>query len=545
MNTQGNNSILLMLLLLIPVYVVAVTFLEDKIPEATYPIAIWMIGMSLLLMHGLTSYHLMGRDVHVEFHCFELTLDNFHWDISKYYHPYNACLSSTILPTISKILCDIDKEYIFKLFFGLIGSITPLCTYIVFKKYMDKKYAFLLSFLFIAQVPFIYLLQSATRQEICLLFFVLAVLVLFDNEINKLNKKKLFLIFFVSVVVTHYTTTYLFLFMMFFCWSMAKSESSFKYGKNAITGITLRTISLSFVLMFFWYSQVTSVPFTNGLTFIEHTFLNMGKFLLEDVRSESIHTTFGIGLLSETVPYIIRVIINDLFIGFISIGIFAIIFRKCKNINFDKEYIFMMISSELLLISLILPFISEGYGPTRVYLQSLVFLAPAFIVGVNYVSKISKKVIRPKIVLLLITVLIISQFFCAVYFFDQIAGIPKSPDLNTDGVWRNEYYIYYQELIGAKWLNEHDLNDLKVSSDRIAYSRLLLGYNNTPYVDLEFFENNETTNAGYIYLGHTNINKGVIYESLEKQKNITEYSCLFIGKSKIYNSGGSEIFAVT
>ena len=541
MNTQENNIILLIMLFLIPAYVVAVVLLRDKISEATYPIAIWMIGMALLLMHGLTSYHLMGRDVHTEFYCFRLAASDFHWDISKYHNAYNACLSVTILPTIYQVLSNINIEYIFKMFFGLIGSITPLGVYALFKRYVDKKYAFLLSFLFIAQVPFIYLLQSATRQEIGLLFFVLAILVFFDDKIDKLNRKILFLIFSISVIVSHYTTAYIFLLIMLFCWLMAKTKDLFKHRKNAITGVNLSIILLFFIFIFFWYSQVTSVPFTNGVMFIERTFLNLGNFFLEDVRGEDIYKTFGIGLLSETIPYIIRVIINDIFIGFISIGILAIIFRKYKNINFDREYIVMMIASELILLSLILPFVSEGYGPTRIYLQLLVFLAPAFIIGVNYISKISK-VIRPKITSLLIMALIISQFFCAVYLFDQIAGIPKSQDLNTGGVWRNEYYIYDQELVGARWLNKHNVEDLKIHSDRIGYSRLMLGYDKMPNMNNEFFKDNKTISSGYIYLRYVNVNNGIIYESFDEPKNITNYSHLIIGKSKIYNNGGSEVY---
>ena len=214
MNTEGNNIILLAMLSLIPAYVVAVVILRDKVPEATYPVAIWMIGMSLLLMHGLTSYHLMGRDVHIEFYCFRLALSDFHWDISQYYNGYNACLSVTILPMIYHTLSNINSEYIFKMFFGLIGSITPLGVYIISKKYIGKRYAFFASLLLIFQLAFIYSMQSSTRQEIATLFFVLAILILFDVEVDKLSKKILFLIFMFSVVVSHYTTAYIFFILM-------------------------------------------------------------------------------------------------------------------------------------------------------------------------------------------------------------------------------------------------------------------------------------------------------------------------------------------
>ena len=50
MNTSQNNVILLLMLFLIPVYLVLVVYLKDKVHSATYPLAVWMIGMAMILM---------------------------------------------------------------------------------------------------------------------------------------------------------------------------------------------------------------------------------------------------------------------------------------------------------------------------------------------------------------------------------------------------------------------------------------------------------------------------------------------------------------
>jgi len=97
MNTSQNNILLMVMLFLIPVYLVIVTYLKDRIHPATYPVALLMIGLGLIFMHALTSVYVIGRDVHQEFGIFQLTLSNFHWDIYDLYTPYNACLSITIL----------------------------------------------------------------------------------------------------------------------------------------------------------------------------------------------------------------------------------------------------------------------------------------------------------------------------------------------------------------------------------------------------------------------------------------------------------------
>jgi uncharacterized membrane protein len=59
MNNYLNNIILLLMLFLILIYLILVTYFRDKVHKLTYPLSIWLIGLSLLLMHGLTSNHII------------------------------------------------------------------------------------------------------------------------------------------------------------------------------------------------------------------------------------------------------------------------------------------------------------------------------------------------------------------------------------------------------------------------------------------------------------------------------------------------------
>ena len=47
---------------------------------------------------------------------------------------------------------------------------------------------------------------------------------------------------------------------------------------------------------------------------------------------------------------------------------------------------------------------------------------------------------------------------------------------------------------------------------------------------------------GYIYLRYTNVVGSKLMDNQHQGHNLTEYSHLFIGKSKIYNNGGSEVY---
>ncbi|MCE7698471.1 MAG: hypothetical protein K8E24_006405, partial [Methanobacterium paludis] len=262
MNTTQNNIILMLMLFMIPLYLVVVVYLNDKIHPSTYPIAVWLIGLSLLLMYGLTSSYTIGRDVHGEFYSFQLAMANLHWNIYDYYNPYNACLSVTILPVVYNVLSNIGGEYIFKLFYGIIGSAIPLIVYIVSKKYIGKKYAFFAALLFVFQLFFVSML-GAVRQEIAMLFFFLAVMVLFDSELDKkLPKKVLFLIFTFSLVVSHYTTAYVAFILMAAVLLVPFLMGLIKERKLVFTNFDLILVSLAFIAV--WYLLFAKVQFTAG-----------------------------------------------------------------------------------------------------------------------------------------------------------------------------------------------------------------------------------------------------------------------------------------
>jgi len=537
MNSQESNIILLVMLFLIIAYVITIVYLGNRVSKNTYPIAIIMIGISLLLMHTLTSSYLIGRDIHIEYYVFRLTTNNLHWDISNYWHAYNACLSITILPTIYKFLLGVDGLYIFKIVYPLLGAITPLICYIIFKKYINEKYAFLASFFFMAQVPFRCDLQSATRTEFAMLFFALAILVFFDDETDKLNKKILFLIFMFAMVVSHYSTSYIFFIMVFVIWLDAISIK--KISKSNRNHVTATIVILLFAIIFFWYGQVTLTPFNDVTHYVQNTFINLGNFFVDDMRAQSATAVLGQGV--KGISRWIVLVVQDTTIAFITIGLFGLI-GTYKETKFERDYILLMlISWGLMAAMLIVPYLSTGYGVYRTYQMGLIILAPMFVIGGD---TIFRYINLRKFSLLAILIVLILQFFCATYVIDQVFGNPNSEDLNREGDKYGEYYIYDSEIAGARWLNEHGTANPTIHTDARGYTRILMVYDTMPHLNKKFFEKNKTIKNGYIYLRYINIVNGKIYptDNYADISNITEYSHLFIGKSKIYNNGGSEVY---
>lgn len=559
MNTTQNNILLMLMLLLIPIYLIAVVYLCDKIHPSTYPIAVWLIGLSLLLMNGLTSAHLIGRDVHNEFHCYQLVLANFHWNIHDFYNPYNACLSVNILPVVYHVLSNMGGEYIFKLLFSILGSLTPLIVYVVSKKYISRKYAFFAASLFTFQIFFIYML-GASRQEIGILFFFLAVMVIFDSELeNSLTKKFLFLLFMFSLVVSHYTTSYVAFIIMAAILTVPFLRGLVKERKIVTTNFDLILISLVFIVA--WYLLFAKVQFYAGAQVIGTTAAataaaagsgsGSGSGATQSLASSRGAYVLGVlGIVLKSVPNTVSVIVHDAIFATIMLG-FATVIWKYREFRekMDAEYLMgVCVSIVVLVLFVALPYISIAYDAARLFFQVLIFVAPLFVIGAITISKIIKK---PKWDVVIILVLLISIFSCATYLQYHFYGMPYSPDYDANGTVRGENYLYDSELTSVSWLNYNKVNGLTVYSDGHESSRFMLVYGSNPSFkesfftwNSSFFAWNKTINQGYIYLGYVNVKNNQTYDVYDdiSVHDIHMYSHLFDGKFRIYDNGGSQIW---
>lgn len=539
MNISQNNIVLLAMLFLILIYVIAIVFLKNKISTATYPFALLTIAMSLLLMHGLTSWHIVGRDVHMEYYCFNLALDGFHWDILEYYNPYNACLSITILPVIYNTLTSFSGEYIFKLFSGLIGSFIPLVIYLVSQKYVGKQGAFFASLLLVFQTYFIYIL-GMVRQEVAFLFFFLAILIFFENKIDEIYRKVLFIILIVSVIVSHYATSYITLVLIFpmlilpFLKSLIKYINGIRSSENikiSFQNFDVMAIILAFIAL--WYFTVAKVQFEASSFVTGSTISATG--VGSSVKDASVTSIFGMGI--KSLPNLAAVTINDLIFITIAVGFVFLILNYLKSkkgwsSKFEDGYIVGISISILLLISFIfLPYLSVAYGAQRLFLQLLIFLAPVFVGGGLSIAKILKK---PKLGPWILVILLISLFTTGTYLQYHLDDIPYSPYYEKDSTMRGEHYIYNQEVNATSWLKNYRIKERGIQADAIAYSRFLLGYSTER-------PNFKKTLDGYVYLGYDNVNKKILYESVENPVKIIDYDLFIGGKSRIYDNGGSEI----
>jgi len=551
MNTTDNNIILMFMLFLIPIYVAFVCFFNQKFSKRLYPVVIFLISISLLFLMSLRSNHLIGVDTHTEYYFFRTTLNNLHWSIFGH-STLDACLSISLLPAIYHSILNISPEFLFKILYSLIYAVSPLAVYVLSKRYIGDSYAFLASCFFMFQHIFLYTALDS-RTNTAILFFALAMMTLFNDKIDPLKKRVLFIVFMASCMVSHYSTTYIFFFVMvgtFIGIEMLSKKYTFKKV------ISLTIVILFFAFIFFWYSQVTERAFNEGIRFVEDTLSNLNKFFIEEMRSESMHAMLGKDITQKDIPHKIEFVFTWLTFVFIGIGIITLI-RRYKEMSFPEHYfkkldflkekfevtyfVIALVCSGLLAVTVVFPYISAHYGMDRLYAVGIAILSVFFVIGGIVLSRHLK--VRAYLIILLV---LIPYFLCVTGVTYQMFGVPRAITLNSEGEQYDVYYIHGQEVIGAKWLYEYGADNLRIYCDGFAGPRLSLGYpiDKRPSIHGDFFKNNKTIDEGYIYLRSYNVVQEevcVVFYPMETA-DITEYSHLFVGESKIYNNGGAEIW---
>jgi len=605
MKNADNNIILMFLLFLIPIYVAFVCFFNQKFPKRMYPVVIFLISISLLLLLSLRSNHIIGIDAHLEYYFFQTTLNNLQWSVFGH-SPLDACLAISLLPTIYQSILNMSPEFFFKIFYSSIFSISPLIVYVISKKYVGEFYGFLASCFFMFQIGFLET-EFNPRTNTAILFFALAMMTLFNDKIDSLKKRILFIVFMVSCMVSHYSTTHIFFVIMLGTFVGIELLSKI-YTVKKVISLTLTL--LFFAMIFFWYSQVTETAFNAGMGFIEDTLSNLNKFFIEESRGQA-QALLGKDIMQKGIPHKIEFVFSWLTLALIAIGVITLIRRhkemsfpelNFKKLDFLKDkfeveyFVIVLTCSGLLVVMVALPYVAVGYSMDRLYCMVTTVLSVFFVIGGIITAKYMNQFIAvlqgrtltkhflfkertcaktflqaktftknihsfdksfflskkrfgenaPQIRTYLIILLVLIPYFLSVTGVTyQMFGYPRAIILNSEGE-QQTLLVYDQDSYGVKWLGDHTEKCQRIYTDFIGGDVLTSqsqGRISLGQTDRSSLIERRKIN-GYIYLRYYN----TIEDKLDIRKggseiyNTSDYADIFIEKNKIYDNGGSEVY---
>lgn len=570
MNEKGNNTILLLYIIFIMIFLINVTILKNSLPKSFFQFSILMIGVSLLLMVSLTSNHLIGDDIKREYRVFQITLNEGRWyeDFSEsknkplqntfVYQIYYSCLSITILPTIYQLVLNVDGELIYKVFFQIIFSLVTLTLFQIYSKQTTNYVSFASIFFIILNGFFFFTMQAIIRQEFAFYFFLLIMYLLIEREMDNLKKRILLFLFSAGMIFSHYATTYISLLFIGISYTILLLSKMFINIKlNRIWSLAIILTFFSFTLAWYIY---TGPNFENFADFVRRIFLSLEEFYSLEARSTPINVSFGFieskGLLK------LGLIIGTLTRIFIVIGS-LVIFADIKKSKFSKEFIiFLAVGFFSIFLMVLLPSASKGYNVQRLYLQALFFLAPAYYIGIRAFTKLicspfqkliknnnRKRFLVEFLTSMIFLILTLSHFAFQSGLIYEVAGEEGFTLYNREGFHYNKYFIHDTEYQSAVWLDSIHLSNW-VYADRFSFFSPIVTFTEMDRRDITYLYERTSMirRNSYIYFRYANIHGNVIInykEDKEIDLNETLIPELISRTDKIYDNNGSEIYLLS
>ena len=210
LNNGAGGSVTLAMLIVASFILTLMLIKRETLNPGTITAAVYFIGLAMLLMTSLRGWYTTGHDIQQEYRVFELTKSHEDWDIGRYRDAYDACLSITILPTMLWQMVRVDDPYVFKFFFQVLFALCPVFVYRISLRHTTKVLAIIATIYFLAFPTYFTDMPFLNRQEIAFLFVAACVMTATDPLVSQ-NKIRLRLAFFsIGVVISHYSTTYVF-----------------------------------------------------------------------------------------------------------------------------------------------------------------------------------------------------------------------------------------------------------------------------------------------------------------------------------------------
>ena len=297
MNFYNINLLSMTVIPLVALLPVLVAF--DKIDEKYYPLAVFVTAFSLICSVALVTTNIWGYDIQSEYGTINGVIQNSFWNYNFFTND-NGMLSISILGPVLYYMSNLDTKWIVKLVYPLLLTLLPLGLFHLYKSQTNSKIAFLACFFFISFSVYYTELLQLLKQQIAELFLVLLFIVLI-NEKSNIAKSFLIVFFGLSIIVSHYGISYIFILFLLmyplimliltnsginnlrsrllnsriirFIFSIPKNYKDYpqyKFSEKSLKSIFSKNLTFNFILLFItaaiaWYIYVSSSNIINSI----------------------------------------------------------------------------------------------------------------------------------------------------------------------------------------------------------------------------------------------------------------------------------------
>ena len=461
-NIYGSNRIIMLALVLIAIYPILIILSRSNISDNIFPIAIYSIGLSLLLHVSLTGSFINGADMQTEYFMANNVIKTAYWSQSVT-NNVNSMLSIVMMAPMSSILLGLDLVWTFKIIYPIIFALVPVILFFIYKKTLGDRLSFLTTIIFMF-TPFFFLnMPFHARVQIVELLVVLFIFtVTYVNNITS-SMRFIGIMLLFGIVVSHYGMAYLFLFLMLLSFLIQKLPNKF-FGKffgtfdsHIKSKIFTIFLAIYIVILISWYLYTSeSQPFKT----IVIMFDDIGYSIFNDLLNP--YSRDLVNLVSREEFSTIRSIVkwsNAAIILSIIIG-FTNVFFNQKKFNFDKNFFIFSLGSIVILgASIGIPSFSSKLSFERLYQILLIFLAPFAIIGLSTIFMMRNSARFELMISVILSIFLLFN----VGFVSEIVHdkFPINIALNKSVPTTSYSYYTQNDVVATQWLNRYGIDDGK------------------------------------------------------------------------------------
>jgi uncharacterized membrane protein len=548
-NAYGNNMILLFELILISSLFGILAISKEAKSTKLYVVAIYAIAVALFYHSSFISNYIFhyGSDGLSELAAFRFTATSQHWGmpnlggfvIERFY----SMLSITILPTFYSSVSNIDSTMFFKVMYPLFFALVPLCLYQIWQKYVGMKYAFVATFVIMAQQTFYTEMLGVNRQIVAELFFALLMLVVLNDKIRPSSKVVLFLVFAFSLVVSHYSLAVIFI-------SFAAVIFVYSYVTKQTSRVSAFIIASFSIIMFSWYIYTSrSTVFESIIVYGNYIREGFGDLFNPTARGGTVLLGLGLGSVPTIWNSIGRAFAYATEI-LIVIGFIGLLTKKVKS-GFDNDYKILIVMAMANLAALIIvPVLANTLNMTRFYHILLFFLAPVCVLGAQFIVNVFSKRHAALISVLLVAILVPYFLFQTNLIYEVAKSDSYSVPLSGYRMDPSRLYGQFQYInafnaFGVEWVIKYANIELGQVYADTSGSGISIGVsllNASRWVPLS----NVTTviSDGIVYLNTLNVVSGIVYRG-DQPFNVTQIYPVLGNLSMIYSNGNCAVLKNT
>lgn len=271
-NGHSNSIAIAALVLCIAVLVVSMLY-ASRLDESVLIVTLFAVSLALMLSFSLRGTLVYGWDIATEYNRFSETTAAGVWHLTHRDDAYGAMLSLTVMPTEVHFITGISDLMVFKLVYPLFGALFSIEIFALARRILSSAWAYAASAITIVQAGFAQELPALARQEVALALFGALVAVMLYRPPKRTAQWILLTLLTLSMVVSHYSTTYVAI-TMFGAAVVIQWLVSWFRDTPRVTGTVLLCFAVSLVGALIWYGPVTKSQ--SGFTAFAQTLATQG-----------------------------------------------------------------------------------------------------------------------------------------------------------------------------------------------------------------------------------------------------------------------------